>query len=121
MTNEETHVEENDARDEGVPYTPSTGGDQRRRGGRSGGGRQSGPRRRFQPRRKICSFCVDKVKVINYKDADTLRRFLDDHGKIIPRRKTGTCAKHQRRLAVAVKRARYLALLPFTARRFPHL
>lgn len=120
MTNEETHVEENAARDEEAPRTPSASGGQRRRGTRSGGGRQSSSRRHFRPRRKVCSFCVDKVKVISYKDADTLRRLLDNHGKIIPRRKTGTCAKHQRRLAVAVKRARHLALLPFTARRFPH-
>ncbi len=81
--------------------------------------RQGGRGRRFRPRRKVCSFCVDKVTEINYKDVNTLRRFLDGHAKIIPRRKTGTCAKHQRRLAVAVKQARHLALLPFTARRSP--
>lgn len=87
---------------------------------RSAASRRPDRTRRFRPRRKVCSFCVDKVKAINYKDVDTLRRFLDDHGKIVPRRKTGTCAKHQRRLAVAVKQARHLALLPFTARRGPH-
>ncbi len=78
-----------------------------------------GPRR-FRPRRKVCSFCVDKVTHINYKEVDTLRRFVDNHGKIIPRRKTGTCAKHQRRLALAVKQARHLALLPFAAGRSPY-
>jgi small subunit ribosomal protein S18 len=78
--------------------------------------RRSGPRhRRFQRRRKVCAFCLEKTKTINYKDIGTLRRFLTDRGKIKSRRKTGTCAKHQRRLAIAVKRARYLALLPFTA------
>ena len=70
------------------------------------------PPRRPQ-RRKVCAFCTDKVEYIDYKDADALRRFMSDHGKIIPRRKTGTCTKHQRRLATAVKRARHLALLPY--------
>jgi small subunit ribosomal protein S18 len=93
----------------------------RRRGGYSrGGGRRTaggsgGYRGRFAPRRKVCAFCLEKAKVIDYKDVGTLRRFLTDRGKIRSRRKTGTCAKHQRRLAIAVKRARHLALLPFTA------
>ncbi len=64
--------------------------------------------------RRVCSFCVDKVPYIDYKEADQLQRYISDHGKILPRRKTGTCAKHQRRLATAVKRARHLALLPYT-------
>ena len=72
-------------------------------------------RRRFRPRRKVCAFCLDKSRAIDYKDVSTLRRFLTERGKIKSRRKTGTCAKHQRRLATAVKRARHLALLPFTA------
>lgn len=68
-----------------------------------------------RPRRaKICTFCVEDVTEIDYKEADTLRRFLTERGKIRPRRQTGTCAKHQRALARAVKRARHLALLPFT-------
>lgn len=71
-------------------------------------------RANFRTRRKVCAFCTDKVKVIDWKDVDGLRRFVDDSGSIRARRKTGTCAKHQRRLAVAVKRARYIALLPFT-------
>lgn len=79
-----------------------------------GGPRRQG-RRRFAPRRKVCAFCLEKTKQIDYKDLSTLRRFLTERGKIKSRRKTGTCAKHQRRLAVAVKRARHLALLPFTA------
>jgi small subunit ribosomal protein S18 len=74
------------------------------------------PRREYRPRRKVCQFCVDHVREIDYKDAQRLRgRFLSDRGKIEPRRKTGTCAKHQRLLAVALKRARHMALLPFTA------
>lgn len=72
-------------------------------------------RGRFTRRRKVCAFCLEKSKAIDYKDVATLRRYLTDRGKIRNRRKTGTCAKHQRRLAVAIKRARHLALLPFTA------
>ena len=63
--------------------------------------------------RKVCQFCVDKVSYIDYKDTDTLWRYLTPQAKIQPRRKTGTCAKHQRMLARAIKRARHLALLPF--------
>ena len=72
-------------------------------------------RRRWKPRRKVCAFCLDKNRTIDYKDISTSRRFLTERGKIKSRRKTGTCAKHQRRLATAVKRARHLGLLPFTA------
>lgn len=70
-------------------------------------------RSRYIPRRKFCSLCVDKVEVIDYKDPAKLRRYISDRGKIEPRRKTGTCAKHQRALALAIKRARHLALLPY--------
>jgi small subunit ribosomal protein S18 len=72
-------------------------------------------RGRYTPRRKVCAFCVDKVEIIDYKDPSKLRRYLSDRGKMEPRRKTGTCAKHQRRLSIALKRARHLALLPYTA------
>lgn len=78
------------------------------RGGRGGG-------RDYRSRRKVCAFCVERVREIDYKDASRLRRYLSDRGKIEPRRKTGTCAKHQRRLSVALKRARHMALLPYTA------
>lgn len=88
--------------------TPSGG--MRRRPGEFGGGS-----RKFTPRRKVCQFCVDKIKEVDYKDLARLRRFLSERGKIEPRRKTGTCAAHQRSLNVALKRARQLALLPFTA------
>ena len=64
-------------------------------------------------RRKTCFFCAEKIAHIDYKQADILQRFLTERGKIKPRRQTGTCAKHQRQLAVAIKRARHLALLPF--------
>lgn len=67
-------------------------------------------------RRKVCSFCVDKnLTEIDYKEAGKLRRFISERAKILPRRVTGTCAKHQRKLTDAIKRARYLALLPYTS------
>ncbi len=68
-----------------------------------------------KPRRKVCNFCVDRVEVIDYKDVARLRRFMSERAKILPRRVTGTCARHQRELTVAIKRARQIALLPFTA------
>ena len=66
-------------------------------------------------RRKVCSFCLEHTDFIDYKDVTRLRRFLSDRGKILPRRMTGTCARHQRTLTVALKRARHIALLPFQA------
>ncbi len=97
-----------------APAAPATGarptGPARRRPGEFGTGS-----RKFTPRRKVCQFCVDKIKEVDYKDLARLRRFLSERGKIEPRRKTGTCAAHQRSLNVALKRARQLALLPFTA------
>ena len=80
---------------------------------RPGGQRREG-RFRFYHRRRVCAFCVDKVETIDYKDTSRLRRFLSDRAKIESRRKTGTCAKHQRGLSLALKRARHLAMLPFT-------
>ena len=68
-----------------------------------------------RPRRKVCTFCVDKIENIGYKDAAKLRRFITERGKILPRRISGNCAKHQRQVTVAIKRARNIALLPFTA------
>jgi small subunit ribosomal protein S18 len=75
---------------------------------------QSGGRR-YIARPKICQFCADKNIAIDYKQIDILRRFVTEEGKIRPRRQTGTCARHQRELAGAVKRARALALLPYVA------
>lgn len=76
--------------------------------------RQQGRRRRSFHRRKICRFCADGSLVIDYKDAKSLRYFTTERGKIIPRRISGNCAKHQRQLTVAIKRARNIALLPYT-------
>ena len=89
-------------------------------GAPAGGSRPERPRRRPGGggrfgRRRVCSFCVDKAESIDYKDPSKLRRYVSDRGKIEPRRKTGTCARHQRMLTTALKRARHVALLPFTA------
>ncbi|MGH2443210.1 MAG: 30S ribosomal protein S18 [Chloroflexota bacterium] len=90
-------------------------------GGHGGARPSSGPpgarpRRDYRNynRRKVCAFCVDHVTEIDYKDLGRLRRYMSERGKIEPRRKTGNCAKHQRRLTNALKRARLLALLPYT-------
>lgn len=69
--------------------------------------------RRYISRPKICQFCADKNSIIDYKQVDMLRRFVSEEGKIKPRRQTGTCARHQRQLAEAIKRARHLAFLPY--------
>jgi small subunit ribosomal protein S18 len=76
------------------------------------------PRRRFGRRPRVCQFCAEKVKSIDYKQIDLLKRLVTEQGKIRSRRETGTCAKHQRMLASTVKRARHIALLPFAADRF---
>ena len=76
--------------------------------------REDRPQRNRKPRRKVCQFCVDKVEFIDSKDVAKLRRFVSERAKILPRRITGTCAKHQRELTVAIKRARHIALIPYT-------
>jgi small subunit ribosomal protein S18 len=101
-----------------APYQPSE--PRESSGGERGERRDERPRRRGGGggrfgRRRVCSFCVDKVDSIDYKEPAKLRRYISDRGKIEPRRKTGTCAKHQRMLTLALKRARHVALLPFTA------
>jgi small subunit ribosomal protein S18 len=88
----------------------TTGGNSNTGGGPGGGGRKK--RKVFQ-RRKVCRFCADSNLVINYKDPKTLRYFITERGKIIPRRISGTCAKHQRCLTREIKRARTIALLPY--------
>ena len=73
------------------------------------------PFRARKAKKKVCQFCVDKVSDIDYKDVAKLRRYVSERAKILPRRITGTCAKHQRQLTIAIKRARQIALLPFSA------
>ena len=73
------------------------------------------PNRGRKGRRKVCSFCVDKIQGIDYKDVSRLRRYMSERSKIIPRRVTGTCARHQRQLTIAIKRARHIALLAFVS------
>ena len=101
-----------------APRGPGGGG---REGGRPdgprgerGGGREGG--RKFFRRKKVCKFCVEKIDDINYKDVRLLGQFVAERGKIVPRRLTGVCTPHQRRLTAAIKRARNIALLPFAAR-----
>ena len=77
--------------------------------------RSERPAREVRRRRKVCQFCADKVESIDYKDTAKLRKLVSDRGKILPRRMTGTCAAHQRELTEAIKRARHIALLPYTA------
>ena len=88
-----------------------------KKGGRAGAGAQGkdGQRRPMFRRRKVCKFCADKIDDINYKDVKLLGPFVPERGKILPRRISGTCALHQRKLQNAIKRARIAALLPFTA------
>jgi len=92
---------------------PRSGG--RRPYGSDDDERPEGGRGRFAPIRRVCQFCSEKTQTIDYKDVSVLRRYITERGKIKGRRKSGTCARHQRRLAIAIKRARHLALLPFTA------
>jgi small subunit ribosomal protein S18 len=84
------------------------------RPGGPGGAREGG--RKYFRRKKVCKFCVEKIEAINYKDVRLLAQFVAESGKIVPRRLTGVCTPHQRRLSVAIKQARNIALLPFAGR-----
>ena len=95
-----------------MPYGKKTGAGAR---GRTGGDKQGGQRRGMFRRRKVCKFCADRIDDINYKDVKLLSGFVPERGKVLPRRISGTCAKHQRGLRVAILRARQLALLPYAA------
>jgi small subunit ribosomal protein S18 len=103
------------------PHSPRPGGDRGPggpRGERRPGSGPGGPRgdRKFFRRKKVCKFCVEKIDAIDYKDVGLLRQFVAERGKIVPRRLTGVCTPHQRRLSAAIKQARNIALLPFQAR-----
>ncbi|MGA8368379.1 MAG: 30S ribosomal protein S18 [Candidatus Acidiferrales bacterium] len=119
-------TEENAPQQQAPPAAPSGpprhsghGGPGGPGGPRPPGGRPGGPAKRgkrsFVRKKKVCRFCVDKADFIDYKRAEILAPFLQERGKILPRRITGTCARHQRWLTVAIKRAQNIALLPFAA------
>ena len=93
----------------GGPRGPRTGGDR----GSGPGGQQAGKKKFFYRRKRVCKFCVEKLEYIDYKDVKMLMGFIPERGKILPRRISGTCALHQRKLQNAIKRARTVALLPF--------
>lgn len=120
------------AEDQKQASAPAPGGAPRREGGPGGGRREGGPggggpgggpggpggrprgKRQYFRKKKVCKFCVEKIDFIDYKRADILSQFVQERGKILPRRMTGVCARHQRGLGVAIKRARNIALLPFS-------
>jgi small subunit ribosomal protein S18 len=96
---------------------PDRGGRSFRPGGPGGGRGEGGPGgRKYFRRKKVCKFCVEKIEAINYKDIRLLAQFVAESGKIVPRRLTGVCTPHQRRLSTAIKQARNIALLPFAGR-----
>lgn len=109
------------APEQSTPPQAPTGGETRgesrgpRTGGRPGGGGREGGRKYFR-RKKVCKFCVEKIDTVNYKDVRLLAQFVAESGKIVPRRLTGVCTPHQRRLSTAIKQARNIALLPFAGR-----
>ena len=98
-----------------APQRPPSRDRDRDRGPRPGGGGREGGRKYFR-RKKVCKFCVEKIEAINYKDVRLLAGFVAESGKIVPRRLTGVCTPHQRRLSSAIKQARNIALLPFAGR-----
>ena len=91
------------------------GGGRGRSADKKAGDKEKGQRRPMFRRRKVCKFCADKIDYIDYKDVKTLSGFVPERGKVLPRRMFGTCAEHQRKLTLAIKRARNIALLPFAA------
>ena len=99
-----------------MPFGQGRSGGGRGRGAdKKGGDKAQGQRRTLFRRRKVCKFCADKIDDINYKDAKLIGPFVPERGKILPRRMFGTCAEHQRKLTLAIKRARSIALLPYMA------
>ena len=102
----------------GRPFTPGSPRPPRPAGGAGGpGGPGGGPGgRKFFRRKKVCKFCTEKIDAISYRDVRLLQGFVAERGKIVPRRLTGVCTRHQRRLSLAIKQSRNIALLPFAAR-----
>lgn len=114
MSEEKTVKTEAPAAPAARPARPATGGRPERPARRAAPGGRGGRGGKFQRRRKFCKFCADKTLTIDHKDPGLLGQFISERSKIIPSRVTSTCAKHQRRLTTAIKRARILALLSFT-------
>ncbi|HEV2289384.1 MAG TPA: 30S ribosomal protein S18 [Candidatus Acidoferrales bacterium] len=117
---EETHAPQHSSPQHSSPQHGSGGGRGPGRPESGGpGGRPAGPHRRgkrnYVRKKKVCRFCVDKVDLIDYKKPEVLQSFVQERGKILPRRMTGTCARHQRWLTIAIKRAQNIALLPFAS------
>ena len=113
-----TATAQGETRAEGRPEGRPDRGERGPRGPRPGGG-PGGPReggRKYFRRKKVCKFCVEKIEAVNYKDVRLLAQFIAENGKITPRRLTGVCTPHQRRLSKAIKQARNIALLPFAGR-----
>ena len=98
-----------------MPFGQGRSGGRGRGGDKKGGDKDKGQRRTLFRRRKVCKFCADKIDDINYKDTKLLLPFVPERAKILPRRISGTCAMHQRKLRTAIMRARQLALIPYTA------
>lgn len=126
--NSNTPAEQSSAPAQSAPpaTAPSTGGGQGQGQGQ-GGPRPGGPRpprpggggpggRKFFRRKKVCKFCTEKIDAISYRDVRLLQQFVAERGKIVPRRLTGVCTRHQRKLSLAIKQSRNIALLPFAAR-----
>jgi small subunit ribosomal protein S18 len=103
------------APEQAAPHAPATESRPPRTGDRPRGGGREGGRKYFR-RKKVCKFCVEKIDTVNYKDVRLLAQFVAESGKIVPRRLTGVCTPHQRRLSTAIKQARNIALLPFAGR-----
>ena len=123
MADETTNTAAPTATADAPASTPSTPSTERPRfggcrpGGRPGGREGGGGGRKFFRRKKVCKFCVEKIDNINYKDVRLLSQFVAESGKIVPRRLTGVCTPHQRRVSEAIKQARNIALLPFASGR----
>jgi small subunit ribosomal protein S18 len=113
MSSDPSHSDSESSRPPARGPKPAVGGGGGGRSSRSGGGGRGGGKRYFFRRRKVCKFCADKIDHIDYKDIKLLSQFVPERGKLLPRRMFGTCAEHQRKLTVAIKRARHIALLPF--------
>ena len=117
MADETTSTQSNEPQQSAAPSSRPSGPGGAPRGPRPGGGGPGGPGgRKFFRRKKVCKFCTEKIDAISYRDVRLLQGFVAERGKIVPRRLTGVCTRHQRRLSLAIKQSRNIALLPFAAK-----